>query len=74
LEGVQTLGRVLLKILLGEDASDFFAEINVVNKGCISGILDCVVIFKTVVLNVSELNLLTMQGSSELGGRNCTLS
>ncbi len=74
MEGVQTLGRVLLKVLLGEDASNFFTEINVVNKGCVSGILDCVVIFKTVVLHVSELNLLTMQSSSELGGRNCALS
>ncbi len=74
MEGVQTLGGVLFKVFLSEDACDFFAEINVVNERCVSGILDCVVIFKTVVLYVSELNLLTVQRSSELGWRNCALS
>lgn len=74
MEGVQTLSRILFKVFLGENTSDFFAEINVVNKRCVSGILNCVVIFKTVVLHVSELNLLAVQGSSELGWRNSAFS
>jgi len=70
LKGVQTLSGVLFKVFLGKDASDLFAEVNVVNKRVVSGILDSVVIFKTIVFEISELNLLTMECRSELGWRN----
>lgn len=59
---------------MGENASDLFAEVNVVNKGSVSSVLNFVVTFETVVLHISELNLLTVKGGSELGRSNGAFS
>jgi len=59
---------------LGENASDLFAEVNVVDKGSVCGVLKFVVIFETVVLHISELDLLTVKGGSKFGGSNGAFS
>jgi len=59
---------------LGENAGDLFAEVNVVNKRSVPGVLNFKVIFETVVLHISELDILTVKGGSKFGGSNGAFS
>ena len=60
-ELVEALGGVLLEVLLGKDARDLFAEINVVNQGRVAVVEGGVVLFEHAVLLDGELNLLAVK-------------
>jgi len=59
---------------LGENASDLIAEVNVVDKWSVCGVLKFVVIFEAVVLDISELYFLAVKGGSKFGGGNDAFS
>jgi hypothetical protein len=71
-ESSQFLGRVLLKILLGEDVLNGVVEAHVVNESSISGNLE--VVLKGLILGDGEHNLLDVEGVTELLTRNVSFS
>lgn len=65
---LKSLGWVLLEVLLGEDAGDLLAEVNVVNKRRVCFILNTVVLFQKDVFSGSKLNFMGVEAGSKLGG------